>query len=159
MKPRENPRRLLFAKLYVIYQFNGTKAAIAAGCARKSADVEAAGRLGNARVKAHITAFVAKLSEQLELDALEVMRINAAIARANITQVYGPNREWLHPTEWPPELKIAAKKFKVRVENLTSGDGKQDQTVEVELEGKHAAIERDYKRHQLLVERLERVWF
>ena len=84
-----------------------------------------------------------------EVDALEVVQINAAILHADITQVYGPNREWLHPSEWPANLKIAAKKFKVKVENLTSGDGKQDQSVEVELEGKHAAIERDYKRHQL----------
>ena len=74
------------------------------------------------------------------IDAAETMRINAAIARADITQVYGPDKQWLHPTEWPPALKVAAKRLKMRVKRLTSGGGKQHEVVELELEGKHAAM-------------------
>ena len=57
----------VFARQYVILNFNGTQAAIAAGYAKKSADVTAARLLGNARVKRLVAKFSAPVNKKLDI--------------------------------------------------------------------------------------------
>jgi hypothetical protein len=55
----------------------------------------------------------------------------------------------------PKHLRMAIVRMKMRIENVTAGDRHQDTTLEVWFEPKGPAIDRNFKRHQLYVERIE----
>jgi phage terminase small subunit len=73
----------LFVGEYLL-DFNGTRAAIRAGYAARSAHVTASRVLRKAEVAAAVEAEKAARIERLRMDADEVLRRQVAIARANV---------------------------------------------------------------------------
>jgi phage terminase small subunit len=134
---------------------NATQAAIRAGYSSKRADQQAHENLRKPEIAAAVAAGQKALLDKLGASAERVMQINAYILEADMADAYGPDGRMLHVKDMPKALRMALKKHKVRRENVTAGDGEQDTTIELELEGKSAAIERDYKRHGLLVEKVQ----
>jgi phage terminase small subunit len=147
-------KQQLFVAEYLI-DLNATQAAIRAGYSAGSAHVNGSRLLSNASVAAAIADGQRALLNKLGASAERVMQINAAILEADMAEAYGPDGKMLHVRDMPKSLRLALKKHKVRRENVTAGDGEQDTTIELELEGKSAAIERDYKRHGLLIDKVE----
>lgn len=143
-----------FVAEYLV-DLNGKQAAIRCGYSRKTAEVQASRLLRNAQVSAAVAAGQKALLDKLGASAERVMQINACILEADMADAYGPDGKMLHVRDMPKALRMALKKHKVRRENVTAGDGAQDTTIELELEGKSAAIERDYKRHGLLIEKVQ----
>lgn len=147
-------KRQRFVAEYLI-DLNATQAAIRAGYSPKTANEQGSQLLADLSVAAAVAEGQRALYEKLGASAERVMEINRAILEADMADAYGPDGKMLHVKDMPKALRLALKKHKVRRENVTAGDGQQDTTIELELEGKSAAIERDYKRHGLLIEKVE----
>lgn len=143
-----------FVAEYLV-DLNATQAAIRAGYSQRTAQEQSSRLLSKAIVASAVADGQRRLVEKLGASAERVMFINQCILEADMAEAYGPDGKMLHVRDMPKALRLALKKHKVRRENVTAGDGEQDTTIELELEGKSAAIERDYKRHGLLIEKVE----
>ena len=148
------PKQARFVAEYLI-DLNATQAAIRAGYSARNADVVGPRLLGNVGIAAAVADGQKALYERLGASAERVMYVNQCILNADPADAYGAEKRFLHPTEMPERFRLALKKWKLRIENVTAGDGAQDTTVEVEIESKSAALERDYKRHGLLIEQVK----
>ena len=81
MKPRE--KRSLFVREYLVDR-NGTRAAIAAGYAPRSASVTSCRLLRNAKVRAELSQVTEQRLERLEVTADAVIQELAKVAFANM---------------------------------------------------------------------------
>jgi phage terminase small subunit len=143
-----------FVAEYLV-DLNATQAAIRAGYSPHTANEQGSQLLARLSIASAVADGQRALLEKLGASAERVMEINRCILEADMADAYGPDGKMLHVKDMPKSLRLALKKHKVRRENVTAGDGEQDTTIELELEGKSAAIERDYKRHGLLIEKVE----
>lgn len=109
--------------------------------------------LVNVGIGSAIAARTAAIDKKLGASTEEVLHANRCIIDGDIAALYGPDGKFLHPTEMPRDLRRAITRIKTKVENVTAGDGHQDTVLEVWFEPRGPAIDRDYKRHGLLVER------
>ncbi len=148
------PKQARFVAEYLI-DLNATQAATRAGYSPRTANEQGSRLLADASVAAAIAEGQKALYDKLGASAERVMFVNQCILNADPADAYGADKQHLHPTDMPEKFRLALKKWKLRVENVTAGDGKQDTTIEVEIESKSAALERDYKRHGLLVEQVK----
>ncbi len=148
------PKQQRFVAEYLI-DVNGTQAAIRAGYSANTAEQLAYQLLQIPSVSAAVAAGQKALLDKLGASAERVMYINQCILEADMADAYDANGQMLHVKDMPKALRLVLKKHKVRRENVTAGDQQQDTTIELELEGKSAAIERDYKRHGLLIEKVQ----
>lgn len=86
-----------FARFYVSNGFNGTQAAIKAGYAEKSADVEAVRLLGNARVAAFIEELKKPITKKTTMNAEKLAQMVAEALEFDLTEWFdlGPNGQLL----------------------------------------------------------------
>ena len=80
---RRIPRHEIFARAYV-KELNGTRAAIAAGYAKKSARITASRLLTNANISALIASLAKKHADKLDLDAEKVLTELSRMGFSNI---------------------------------------------------------------------------
>lgn len=98
-----------------------------------------------------------KAAERLAdlIDPDRALRTAAALAYADITQIYGDDYKLKPLSEWPLELRQAVKKMEPKTANLDPGDGAADQVLRLELHDKIKPLEMLFKHMGLLTEKLE----
>jgi phage terminase small subunit len=148
------PKQARFVAEYLV-DLNATQAAIRAGYSKKVAAQQGHENLMKPEIAAAIAEGQTALMTKLGTTAEDTIHANRCIIDADVAALYGPTGKLLHPTRMPRDLRRAITRIKMRVENVTAGDGHQDTTVEVWFEPKGPAIDRDYKRHQLCVEQVD----
>ncbi|AWC21391.1 Terminase small subunit [Aminobacter sp. MSH1] len=141
-----------FVEEYVL-DLNATQAAIRAGYAEKSASVEGARLLANAKVGEAVAAGLKARSERTKIDADWVLTRLAEEAEADLSDLYDDNGHLKPMKEWP---KIWRKGLVAGIETLTefeTVDGKKepvgvvrkirlsDRIKRVELIGKHVDVQ------------------
>lgn len=89
------------------------------------------------------------------IDPDRVLRTAAALAYADVTQLYDADHKLRPMSEWPPELRQAIKRIEPRIANLDPGDGAADRVLRLELHDKIKPLEMLMKHLSLLTERVE----
>jgi phage terminase small subunit len=148
------PRQTRFVAHYLI-TLNATHAAIAAGYSKKTAKSIGAENLTKPDIAAAVQIGLAASLADAGATLAETLHANRCIVQADIAAIYDAKGHLLHPTLMPRDLRRAITRIKMKIENVTAGDGIQDQTLEVWFEPRGPAIDRDYKRHGLYVEKVE----
>ena len=147
-------RQERFVAEYLV-DLNATQAAIRAGFSPRSAQVHSSRLLSKAMIAEEIARKQREHLANVGATAEDVMRVNGYIINLDLAECYGDDGQLLAVKDMPKHVRLALKKVKTRIENLGSGDGKQDITVEVTAEDKGKALALDYQRHQLLIEKTE----
>jgi phage terminase small subunit len=148
------PKQERFIAEYLT-DLNATAAAIRAGYSKKTAEQQGYENFRKPEIEARIAERQREIFEKLGDVAEADIYANRCIRDADVADLYGPDGRFLHPTKMARDLRRAITRIKMRIENVTAGDGHQDSTIEVWFEPKGPAIERNYRRHQLYVERVE----
>jgi phage terminase small subunit len=134
---------------------NATQAAIRAGYSAKVANRIGSENLTKPVIRAAIVEAQAEQNRRLTLTADEAREQNAFIARFDPAEMFDDQGALLHVTKMPRHVRCALKSVKVVRRNLTTGDGVVDTVLEVQWWDKGTAIEREYKHHGLLIDRVE----
>lgn len=166
MKPL-SPRQQRFVQEY-IKDLNGKQAAIRAGYAKKSAEVQASQLLRFPKVKAAVDQALAELKDADVADAREVLVSLTRIGRADIRKVFTEDGALKRPGDIDDGTAFALQgvdtlERKQSIRKLKDPDEGEDQlTTEVELvrkvrmHDKIKALELLGKYHKLFVDRIER---
>lgn len=141
-----------FVEEYVL-DLNATQAAIRAGYAEKSASVEGARLLANAKVGEAVAAGLKARSERTKIDADWVLTRLAEEAEADLSDLYDDNGHLKPISEWPPIWRKGLVQG-IEVEELYEGRGEDREHIgrlrklkfdsrikRVELIGKHVAVQ------------------
>lgn len=141
-----------FVEEYLI-DLNATQASIRAGYAEKSASVEGARLLANAKVGEAVAAGLKARSERTKIDADWVLTRLAAEADADIADLYDDNGNLKAVNGWPPIWRKGLVQG-IEVEELFEGRGEDREHIgrvrklkfdsrikRVELIGKHVAVQ------------------
>jgi hypothetical protein len=83
------------------------------------------------------------------------MRLNGEIARFDPIALVDEAGNYRPLREIPAEARRCIRCIQVHKQNLTTGDGKTHRVVTYELYDKSSALERDYKRHALMKDRVD----
>ena len=150
-----SPKHTRFVAEYLI-DLNATRAYRAVyGVSQQVAEANGSRLLGNARVREAINAEQTARLQRLKLDADEVMRINAEIARFDPAVLQDEAGNYKPLKDLPPEARRCIRRIRVHKRNLATGDGQTDLVIDYDFYDKHPAIDRDYKRGGLLKDRVE----
>jgi phage terminase small subunit len=149
-----SPKQQRFVAEYLI-DLNATQAAIRAGYSRKTAEQQGYENLRKPQIAAAVGQAQAAHNERAGLDAEDGMRVNAAIVRFDPIALVDDAGNYRPLRDIPAAARGCIKRIRVHKVNLTTGDGRTDRVLDYEFYNKHPAIERDYKRHGLLVEKVE----
>lgn len=148
------PKQQRFVVEYLI-DLNATQAAIRAGYSRKTAEDIGRQLLRKTPVAEAIRTARDAQNQRLLLSADDAREQNAFIARFDPAELFDEQGGLLHVTKMPRHIRCALKSLKVVRKNLTSGDGVVDTTLELTFWDKNSAIEREYRFHGLLVDKVE----
>jgi phage terminase small subunit len=150
------PKQSLFVHEYLV-DLNATQAAIRAGYAPKSADVNGPRLLGNAGVRAAIDAGIARRKAKLELKA---ERLDEELARAcffDPARLVTEDGKRLDLHELDEDTRRAIRS--VEIEEIWEGRGDEraqvGQLVKIRAEPKVEALSLAYKRLGLLKDKVE----
>lgn len=143
-----------FVAEYLV-DLNATQAAIRAGYSPKTARQQGARLLTNAVLAAAIAEGQTARFDRLALDADGAIRLNAEIAGFDPIDLVDEAGNYRPLKDIPPAARRCIRRIRVHKQNLTAGDGQTDRVVDYEFYDKHPALDRDYKRHALLKERVE----
>lgn len=151
-----SPKQERFCQEYA-KDLNGTRAAIRAGYAERSAAEQAARLLTIDKVFSRVSELKAEQTKRLGLDADLILREMLAIARADVTEAFD-DMGGLRPfREWPPELRKALSGLEVA--ELFDGRGDEKTAIgllkKVRFWDKNKALEGLAKHLRLLTERHE----
>lgn len=104
-----------------------------------------------------IPAVARKARERLAdiIDPDRVLRTTAALAFADITQLYDEDYQLKPIKDWPDDLRQAVKRIEPRLANVDPGDGAADKVLRVELHDKFRPLELLAKHLGLTTERVE----
>jgi phage terminase small subunit len=151
---------------------NATQAAIRAGYAQKGAHVQGSRLLKRTPVQVYLQAAyaaqgltrlqtAAKLAKKVDApahDADDIVGEVACLARSDIGEAFDlsdPEAPKLLPiSKWPERFRRAVSSIKVRKENLTVGDDRMDDVVEIKLWDKPKNLELMLKKLGLLEEKV-----
>lgn len=146
------PKQARFVDEYVV-DLNGTQAAIRAGYAEKSASVEAARLLANAKVGEAVGAALKARSERTQINADWVLKRLVEEAEADVADLYGEDGNLLPVKEWPKIWRQGLLTGIDVVEEFETVDGKKervgvvkkprfsDRIKRIELIGKHIGVQ------------------
>ncbi|MEW8091257.1 MAG: terminase small subunit [Candidatus Thiodiazotropha endolucinida] len=95
-----NPRQQMFCREYII-DFNGTRAAIAAGYSEKTARTTAAKLNAKGNIQKAIQELIQKRTEKVEIDAEWVLRRLHAEATADVAELFDANGKLKKVKDWP----------------------------------------------------------
>lgn len=98
----------------------------------------------------------AKANERLAdlIDPDRLLRTAAALAYADITQIYDEHYNLKPLKDWPSELRQAIRRIEPRLANVDPGDGAADKVLRLELYDKIKPLEMLFKNKGLLEERV-----
>jgi hypothetical protein len=98
-----------------------------------------------------------KAAERLQdlIDPDRLLREAAKLAFSDISQLLGEQGALLPVSQWPKELRGAVAGVKLTKKNPTSGDGVQEDVIEIKLWDKPKAVELLAKHLGLLTERVQ----
>lgn len=139
------PKQQRFVEEYLV-DLNATQAAIRAGYAEGSADVEGCRLLGNAKVAESIAALKAERSERTRIDAEWLLTRLAAEATADVNDLYAEDGRIKAVKDWPLIWRqglVAG----LEVETIGEGAGNltkvklSDRIKRLELIGKHIDVQ------------------
>lgn len=102
---------------------NGTQAAIRAGYSASGADVQAIRLLKNPLIKNEIEEKIAKIAHQLDISAVEVVRVIKSLLTYDIRDILNPDGTVKPPSEWPEGAAFSVQGFDVT--ELYEGSGSQ----------------------------------
>jgi phage terminase small subunit len=143
-----------FVAEYLV-DLNGKQAAIRAGYIPRTAEKQGCRLLRNVKVFAAIAQGQREALKRLAMDADEAVRLNTEIARFDPIALVDAAGNYKPLRDTPSEARRCIRRIRVHKQSLTSGDGEVDRVIDYEFIDKHQALERDYKRKRLLVDRLE----
>ena len=133
------PKQTLFVAEYLVDQ-NGKQAAIRAGYAPRSAEMQASRLLSLDKVKVAVTKGQAERLTRVKRRADEVILALENIGYLDTTAIWNADRSMKHPMDWPPELRLCVKRFRVIRRNAEAGDGHTDIMWDVEFWPKLEAL-------------------
>ncbi len=142
-----SPKHQLFVRAYLVHM-NATAAYRAVYPRCKGADSAGPRLYGNVGVRAAIDAGVAKRAARYALTADNVLQELARLAFSDLGDCEDPETGQLYRSlrEIPLEARRAVRKFRVRSKTYVEDDQEiTEETVEVELHPKDAAIEKAMK--------------
>jgi phage terminase small subunit len=148
------PKQARFVAEYLI-DLNATQAAIRAGYSRKTAEQQGCRLLRNAQVAALVAAKTAKQLEKADLTAARVLEELRRLGFSDLGTAFTADGGLMKLTDMPAEMRAAVASVKVAKKNLTAGDGKTEDVVEVRLWDKTRALESLAKHFGLLKETLD----
>jgi phage terminase small subunit len=166
--PKHNNRAKRFVLEYA-KDFNGTRAAIAAGYSPKTAAVKASQLLTKVKVREELERILAKLSEKLELSAERVLRELARLAFLDPRKLFREDGSLKPITELDDDTAAALASMEIerRYEHYAKGQARNTRTVTkikfadtvraLELLGRHLKLFTDkveVSRFEGLAERL-----
>lgn len=132
---------------------NGSKAAILAGYAARSANVTASELRADPRIQDRIAELEAPRLTAIDVTAENVLKEYAAIAKID-TRCFFDDLGNLKPVkDWTPEMGAALASFEVVQRNLTAGDDSVDTVLKVKLWDKPKALDTLAKHLGLLIEK------
>lgn len=117
-KSKLSAKQERFCREYVV-DCNATQAAIRAGYAKNSADVQGARLLGHARARDFIAQLQSKVSKKLEISADFVLGEFLKLASVDVSKAYGPDGKLLPLHEIPEDIR----KSIAGIETIHIGDG------------------------------------
>jgi len=94
-------RQESFCRNYLI-DFNATKAALAAGYAKRSAGQQACRLLKNDKIKARLAELIGERNERLQVNADWVLKMAVMHASFDLTDLIDEQGNVMPPSEWPP---------------------------------------------------------
>ncbi len=133
------PKQALFVAEYLVDQ-NATQAAIRSGYSKNGADRAGPRLLGNVGVKAAIAKGREERLTRVKRSADEVVLALENIGYLDTTAIWNADRSMKHPMDWPPELRLCVKRFRVIRRNAEAGDGHTDIMWDVEFWPKLEAL-------------------
>lgn len=142
-----SPRHALFVRAYLVHM-NATAAYRSVYPRNRNPDVDGPALLGNPGVRLAVDAGVKLRGERYALTAENVLRELARLAFSDLGDCENPETKQLHRSlrDMPLAARRAVKKFKVRSKTYVEDDQEvSEETVEVELHPKDAAIDKAMK--------------
>lgn len=130
---RKIDRRKRFAQEYVV-DLNGKRAAIAAGYAPASAEVQASQLLTDPKVRQWVDALMAERASKLGLKAEQVVERIKTSAFSNMADYVDDDGNLKPITSLPRHISAAIQKIKVDEYAGGTGDGKRRQVIRTTLE-------------------------
>ena len=132
-------RQQRFVDEYLV-DLNATQAAIRAGYSEKTAGVIGAQNLAKLNIKAAVAKGQAERLTRVKRSADEVILALENIGYVDTTAIWNDDRSMKHPMDWPPELRLCVKRFRVIRRNAEAGDGHTDIMWDVEFWPKLEAL-------------------
>ncbi|MEW8200415.1 MAG: terminase small subunit [Candidatus Thiodiazotropha endolucinida] len=142
-----NPRQQMFCREYII-DFNGTRAAIAAGYSKKSAKQMATENLSKPHIQNAIAELIQARNDRLKTDADWVLIRLREESDADVNDILDENGHLKDPEEWPLVWRRMISSIKIT--KRTDEDGNVTVTREIrknenprrlELIGKHVDVQ------------------
>jgi phage terminase small subunit len=124
------PRQTIFCQEYAAGA-SGAQAAIVAGYARRSADVQAVRLLAKPSIRAKIDGLLRKSAEAARLNIERVDQAIAQIAFSDVRRLFRENGTMKSPSEWDPDLAAAVASFEVTERRVGGRNGKGRHVVRV----------------------------
>lgn len=150
------PQQLLFCQEYV-KDMNGTKAAIRAGYAEKSAVNQASRLLTNEYICSQIKQLMEDRLQAARVDKDLVLGELVRIAKSDVRKLFDDNGGLLPPSQWPDDMAGAV--ASVEVDEIFQGYGEDREhigyTKKVKLWKKEKALELLGKNLSLFIEKVE----
>lgn len=149
--------------LEYIKDLNATQATIRAGYSTNGADVQGTRLLANASVAQRVAQLMKERSERVLIDADWVLRHNAAIVQADITDILEPDGRFKSPHDWPQIWRQIVSSFDIKrlIDAKDAGNEDKAEVLEqemkvrfvdklkaLELLGKHNDIAAYAERHK-----------
>ncbi len=132
-------RQQRFVDEYLV-DLNATQAAIRAGYSPKTARSVGSENLTKPDIKAAIAKGREERLTRVKRSADEVILALENIGYLDTTAIWNADRSMKHPMDWPPELRLCVKRFRVIRRNAEAGDGHTDIMWDVEFWPKLEAL-------------------
>ena len=148
------PKQTLFVAECLV-DGNGKQAAIRAGCSPRSAEVTASKWLRLAKVKTAVATGREQRLIRVKRSADEVVLALENIGYLDTTAIWNADRSMKHPMDWPLDLRLCVKRYRVIKRNAEAGDGHTDTMWDVEFWSKPDALRMLGMHHGMFTEKHE----
>jgi phage terminase small subunit len=143
----------MFCREYV-KDFNGTRAARAAGFAASGAHVQASRLLKNTTVQEYIARLTQGTAKRAKMDGDAVLLELKKLALADLRPLFDANGKLKDTKDWPDDLAVAVSSVKIK-ENRNRAGEVVGHTKELKLWDKTKALELIGKNLKLFTDKLE----
>jgi phage terminase small subunit len=148
------PKQQRFVAEYLV-DLNATQAAIRAGYSKRTANEQGSRLLANASVRAAVEAGKARQLETADLTAIAVLEEMRRVGFSDLADAFDESGALKPVRELPKAFRAALASVKVTKKNLTSGDGKTEDIVELRLWDKPTTLANLAKHFGLLKENVQ----